>query len=185
MAPGSVAAADNIASTSVGFEYLGGARLTAAGTTLTATLLARDGIQINILIAGMAALGEIRLRVGTGTPDAGAVYWYKPFTSGQFVGVATFASPALASQTSIMLNANTQTLDASHIVVMGGNRGATTKPIMWQATYGSGAVGTIPTVGMGSGEWVNTTGQITSVQVFSTTNMLAGTTIMGFGRNYP
>lgn len=147
------------------------------------TLPARDGLLVAVMVPeGRSAANTLLLRFNG---DSAANYWTRTFTSAQFIGIATFANNQTVSATSLILDAGGAGTDVAHWFVVVSNRLATTKTAFWQGTQGSGAVGTVPTTVLGTGEWVNTTAQVTSVGLSSTATLPAGTTLIVTGRNYP
>jgi hypothetical protein len=169
-----------------GWEFLGSTVLGgAAVTTATLTVAAKDELMIVFRVVSLSASDTVGVRFNG---DTAANYWWRGITS---VKTATSGSaPAFvdtftASTNRVVLYplAGTTQLDGSMRV---SNRLATTKLCAIDASVGSAAAATVPTTLItGSGEWINTAAQITSVVMLSTggtATLAAGSGFAVFGR---
>jgi parallel beta-helix repeat protein len=170
-----------------GWEFLGSTVLgSAAITTSVLTVDARDELMITFRVVSLSAGDTVGIRFNG---DTGANYWWRGVTS---VKTATSGSaPALvdtftASTTRVVLYplSGTAQLVGTAAVT---NRSATTKLVTVDASTGSAAAATVPTTLItGSGEWINTAAQITSVTMLTTggtATMAAGSGFVVHGRN--
>jgi hypothetical protein len=181
--PGQVAAAG-----SIGFNYgpdsmfppiyLTGATLTAnaaAFPTLTFPAYATLAIAVSILGYSASDLGSLRFN-----GDTGANYWDRNFTS--VAGGIALVNTETTTTTQMRFGIATAKQVVGFFNIC--NNLGVSKLVNGRVSIASGAVGTagIAVLSM-SGEWVNTTAQITSlnVQVVGANNFLSGSSIQVFG----
>jgi hypothetical protein len=164
-----------------GLDYLGGAKLIAPAVTTGAVQIPlRDMLYILVRIVGYSG-GDIASFRFNG--DAGANYWSR-YISSVAGGVALVNNQNL-SQTLARLFALTTTLSRSAMVSI-SNRSGTSKVGNVNAQTGTGAAGTAGILEFGGFEWVNTTAQITSVEMRTAggaVTMNTDTGFMVFGKN--
>ena len=169
-----------------GLEYLGGGKLnSAAASYTTPTFPARDVLMIfgNWSSLSTAAIPGVRFNaVST------ASYWHRQFSAGDLAGQLTFANrqTPTAGANIIELWFEAVTRPGSFLMVA-SNRLATSKGVFFSPSISTGSAAAVPSVVIGSGEFVNTTAQITSMTITSAvaTTFAAGTGLQLFGRNFP
>lgn len=167
-----------------GLEYLGGAKLAAAATTLTTpTLPARDVLMVfgNWAALGAAAIPGVRMN-----GDSTAAYWHRQFSAGDLAGQLTFADRGVASQTLVELWFQATQRPGSFLMVI-ANRLATSKALFFQPSISTGTAAAVPSIVIGAGEYVNTAAQVTSLTMTTAagTTLGVGSSLQVFGRDFP
>ena len=182
--PGPVVARSQVGSTALGMEFLGGAKAVGGETSIsTGTFGARDALLVFVGITGLSAAAHVHLRFNGVTT---ATYWHRTFSStGLAAGLVTFANNQGPSATYVDLEGGSSTALKRHWFVSLTNRLASSKSAFWQGTVGNSTLD--PTVAItGVGEWVNTTAQITSVDLGTVSGTLnADCRVQVYGRSYP
>jgi hypothetical protein len=164
-----------------GMEDLGSLRLTASAvTTGVLTIPPREQLMILVNIAGYSGGDIASLRFNG---DAGATYWDRHLSAA--AGGTTWTNTQTASTTLIRLAANGVTQGRTvQVSIM--NLANVSKPITMQTCTLTGAAGTVGLADVGWGEWVNTSAQITSVEMRTaggSITMPAGTGFTVYGSN--
>lgn len=164
-----------------GMEDIGSIRLTAsAATTGVLTIPAREQLMLIVNIAGYSGGDIASLRFNG---DSGANYWDRHLSSAQ--GGVTWTNTQTASTTLIRLAANAVTQGRTVMVgIM--NLATASKPVTIQCCTLTGAAATPGLMDVGIGEWVNTTAQITSIEMRTaggSITMPAGTGFTVYGSN--
>jgi hypothetical protein len=163
-------------------EFLGSTRMSASAVgTAVVTIPAREQLLVICNIAGYSGGDIASLRFNG---DTGANYWSRHLTCAP--GATTLTDNPTASATLFRLagNAVTQGRSVSCSIM---NLATISKSIgIGHLQTNTGAAATIGTLDWGGGEWVNTTAQITSVQMLTaggTITMPAGTGFSVYGVN--
>jgi hypothetical protein len=161
-------------------EKLGTARLTAAATSLTLDIPAREVLIVQGLVTGLSASDTVAMRFNGATTN----YWYRTLHAVQ--GVATVTNGQAVSTTQILLDqiAGTGALVFRCEI---SNRLATSKTMTHRSQRSTGSAATAGGLHLTcGGEWVNTTAQITQIQIKSTggtATLSADTHFAVFGSN--
>lgn len=158
--------------------FLDGATLSAnAASFPVISFPAWGSLDIRLSIMGFTGSDILSIRFNA---DAGNNYWDRNFTS-VAAGVVLVNTETLTTAQIRVGIAGTKGVSARLIV---GNQLAVSKLVNGQVTMGSGVVGTagIAVLSM-SGEWINTTAQITSLTVLcvGANSILAGSSIAVYG----
>lgn len=147
-----------------GMEFLGSTVLpSSASTTGALTIAARTRLLILIFISGYGGGGGdiASLRFNA---DSGNNYWDRHLTVA--AGGTTLTNTENASTSKIRL-AHSATNSGRIVTVNIMNIANKSKPITISTQTLTAAAGTIGLLDMGSGEWVNTSDQITSIEMLS------------------
>lgn len=163
-------------------EKLGSIRLSASAvTTGVLTIPAREQLYLLINIAGYSGGDIASLRFNG---DTGANYWSRHITSAA-AGV-TLVNNESVSQTLLRLAGNTSTQGRS-VSCSILNLATVSKAVgISHIQTNTGAAGTAGLLNFGGGEWVNTSAQITSIEMRTaggSITMPAGTGFTVFGCN--
>lgn len=163
-------------------ERLGSTRLTAsAQATAVVTIPAREQLYILINIAGYSGGDIASLRFNG---DTGTNYWSRHITFAS--GAATGVDNPTPSATLLRLagNAVTQGRSVSCSIM---NLATVSKAVgISHIQTNTGAAATVGVLNIGGGEWVNTTAQITTIQMLTaggSITMPAGTGFTVYGSN--
>jgi hypothetical protein len=164
-----------------GMERLGSLRLTgSAATTGVLTIPPREQLFLLVNIAGYSGGDIASLRFNA---DTAANYWDRHLMSA--TGVATFTNAQNASSTLIRLAGNAVTRGRTvQVSIM--NLATASKPVAMSVCTLTGAAATVGDSDVGWGEWVNTTAQITSIEMRTaggSITMPAGTGFTVYGSN--
>jgi hypothetical protein len=164
-----------------GLEFLGSTQLgSAAATTATVTIPARDVLIVLVRVTGYAGGGDIAsLRLNG---DTGANYWSRYLSWA--AGGTTVANNQNVSQTLARMFALAQTQGRNAIIGINNLTGAT-KVGNVNGQSGTGAAATAGTLEQGGFEWANTAAQITSIVMVTAggANMNTGSGFAVYGRN--
>lgn len=164
-----------------GYDFLGSTVFTSSQqASAVVAIPPRDVLQIQVRVTGYSGGDIASLRFNG---DTGANYWSRCISWAAAGTTATNAQNA--SATLARLFAQTTTLQRSATVGI-TNYATTSKVGNISAQTSSGSAGTIPVIEFGGFEWVNTSAQITSVQLLTaggSITMPAGTGFAVFGRN--
>lgn len=165
-----------------GFEFLGSKFLgSAAVTTGALTIPARDFLFLMPRVMGYSGGGDIAsLRFNA---DSGANYWSRYLSSA--AGATTFSNNVNVSQALARMFATTTTLQRSALIGI-INNAATSKVGNVSAQTSTGAAATSGIIETGGFEWINTTAQITSIEMLTSggaVTMAAGSGFAVWGRN--
>ncbi len=162
---------------------LGGLELTGnAVTTGVLTIPAYDILRVSVRVTGYSGSDITSLRFNA---DAGANYWSRYISSA--AGGVTLVNTASVSQALARLFALGTTLQRSAIVLI-TNNAATSKVGIVSGQTSTGAAGTSGVLEFGGFEWVNTSAQITSIEMRTaggSVTMPAGTGFAVEGRQLP
>lgn len=162
-------------------EFLGSLRLSASAiTTGVLQIPARERLSIHCNIAGYSGGDIASLRFNG---DTGANYWDRHIT---FAAAGAAGTNVQTASTTLMRLAGNAVTQNRMVVVDVLNVLNVSKVCCMTVQTGSGAAATIPVLDIGGGEWVNTTAQITSVEMRTaggSITMPAGTSISVFGIN--
>jgi hypothetical protein len=145
----------------LGMEELGSIRLgSAAVTTGVLTIPAREQLFLLCNIAGYSGGDIASLRFNG---DTGANYWDRHLTAA--AGGVTLVNTQTASTTLIRLAGNAVTTGRS-VAVSIMNLAAVSKSVaIAPVQTNTGTAATVGVMDIGGGEWVNTTAQITSIEM--------------------
>jgi len=147
---------------SPGYDFLGKIAITgsAAVTTGALTIEARDMLFVQVRVLGYSGGGDIASFRFNG--DTGTNYWSRSISAAS--GGTTLTNAANASATLARLHPTSTTLQRSstHAIT---NNASTSKVGTISAQTGSGAAATTPVIEWGGFEWVNTSAQITSIEL--------------------
>lgn len=162
--------------------FLGGAGpITVAAANLgTIAIIPMNTLWIEITLTGFSGSDQLGIRFNG---DTGANYVSRFLTAA--AGVATLTDAPFVSATAMRLTAAAGTLGA-HVSLRINNILGVSKQTLIQSQTTSGAAGTAPALAVSaSGEWVNTTAQITSVQVLvvGANNLSVGSSVSIWGTN--
>lgn len=164
-----------------GYDFLGSTVFTSSQqASSVVTIPPRDLLQIQVRVTGYSGGDIASLRFNG---DSGANYWSRYVTFA--TGGATAAQTATPSATLARLFGQTTTQQRSATIGL-TNYASTSKVGNVSAQTSTGSAGTVAYVEFGGFEWVNTTAQITSVQLLTaggSITMPAGTGFAVFGRN--
>jgi hypothetical protein len=164
-----------------GYEFLGSTVLTgSAATTGALTIAARDLLLVQVRVTGYSG-GDIASFRFNG--DSGTNYWWRCLNT--VAGGVTWTNQQAASATLIQLHPLTTTLQRSSLHAI-TNLASKSKVMTTTATTSTGSAATVGGGELGWGEWVNTTAQITSIELRTaggSITMPAGTGFAVFGRN--
>jgi hypothetical protein len=165
-----------------GFEPLGGLILaSAAVTTGVLTIPARNQLIVVVTVTGYSGADIASLRFNA---DAGANYWSRYNGSTAAAGT-TFVNNTNVSQTLARMFGATQTTSRSALVKI-NNQLAVSKAGCVSALSGSGTAATAGALEFGGFEWVNTTAQITTIEMRTaggTLTLNAGSGFTVYGMN--
>lgn len=166
----------------VGYDLLAssGKLGTAAASAGVLTIDARDMLLVEVMVTGYAGNDIASLRFNG---DTGTNYWYKPASTAAATTAWTIGAAGTA-KTLVQLFATGVTLGRSAIVGI-TNNATTEKIITINGATGSGVATAMGTIESGAGGWVNTTAQITSIEMRTNggANLLTGTGFRVFGAN--
>lgn len=164
-----------------GLQFLGSKVLgSAAATTGALTVAAKDVIVIYIRITGYAGGGDIAaLRFNA---DSGANYWDRHIT---WAAGGTTATNTQTASTTLVRLARAAATTGRMIEVTISNLSSVSKSITIYTQTGTGAAATVGVIDTGGGEWVNTSAQITSIELLTAAggNMNANSGFAVFGKN--
>lgn len=159
--------------------FLTGFSVTAAGATFTTPAFpVYNSLVIVIGVPSFSASDSAAIRFNG---DTGANYVSRFITA--VAGGVVFADAPFVSGTSMRVSAIAGTT-GHNIIIKCTNIATVSKQCVIQTHLTTGAAATAPTaVIAGSGEWVNTTAQITTVTLMtaSANNLGIGTSLMVFG----
>lgn len=164
------------------FEKLGSIRLSSSAvTTGVLTIPAREQLYLLINIAGYSGGDIASLRFNG---DTGANYWSRHITWASGGTTATDNPTASATLLRLAGNAVTQGRSVSCSIM---NLANVSKAVgISHIQTNTGAAGTVGVLNIGGGEWVNTTAQITSIEMRTaggSITMPAGTGFTVYGSN--
>jgi hypothetical protein len=165
------------------FERLGSIRLSSSAvTTGVLTIPAREQLFLLINITGYSGGGDIASLRFNG--DTGTNYWDRHLICAQ--GATTFTNAQNASTTLIRLAA-AATTQARSVTVAIMNLASVSKSVgISHVQTNTGAAATVGGLDVGGGEWVNTSAQITSIEMRTaggSVTMPAGTGFTVYGSN--
>lgn len=175
-------AAGTLALTPLSWEFLGSCFISIASSSCpTITITARQELQVIITITGYGGSDIASLRFNG---DTGNNYSSRYLDSGG-TGVATLTNVQTLTTNFARLFGVAQTTGRSAEIVL-SNNAATEKLGSVNGISGVGAVGTVLNLSWGGFTWVNTSAQITSVQLITQggSTMTASSGIMIYGRNF-
>jgi hypothetical protein len=164
-----------------GMEDIGSIRMSASGvSTGVLTIPAREQLMLIVNIAGYSGGDIASLRFNG---DSGTTYWDRHISWA--AGGTTAANTQTPSTTLIRLAANGVTQGRTVMVgIM--NLANVSKPVTIQCCTLTGAAATVGLMDVGIGEWVNTSAQITSIEMRTaggSITMPAGTGFTVYGSN--
>lgn len=144
-----------------GYERLGSVKLSGSAVTTGAlTIPARDLLLIQVYVAGYSGGGDIASFRFNG--DTGSNYWSRYVSYA--AGGTTATNNQNVSQTLARIFAQSTTLKRSALVSL-TNAAATAKTGVVLGQTSTDAAGTAGIAEFGAFEWVNTSAQITSVEM--------------------
>jgi hypothetical protein len=165
-----------------GMERLNSTKLTiAAANTSVLTIPARDILVVIPRVTGYGGADIASLRFNG---DTGANYWSKPSSAAAATTAMTVAAASVSQAVARMFSATT-TLGRSGCIIITNN--ATTEKIgSVSGATGSGAAATGGTLEENAFGWVNTSAQITTIQMLTAggQTLLAGSGFIVFGANF-
>lgn len=165
---------------STGWEFLGSCIVTAASSTCNVgTIATRQQLEFRIDVAGYGGSDVVSLRFNN---DSGANYWDRYLSSA--TTLSSFTNVQRVSQALLQL-ASASTTAAREVVETCSNELAHPKICTSQEQTDTGSAATAGTVDIGSGEWVNSVAQITSVLLTTSAGqtLLGSSSIEVFGKN--
>jgi hypothetical protein len=168
-------------STTTGLEFLGSTLMgSAASSSSVVTIPARDYLEIYIRVTGYGGGDIASLRFNG---DTGSNYWSRYLNSA--AGGAVLTNNQNTAQTMARLFAAGVTTGRTAVVGV-TNRQTNTKVGVVNGNTATNAAGTAGAIEFGGFEWVNTTAQITSVQLVTPggQTMLTGTGFEVYGMNF-
>lgn len=174
------------ATATTNLTYLGSTVLAApaASTSIVTLTSTMNRLWIQVNIAGYAGSDIASLQFGTaaGVVDTGANYQSRHLTS--VAGGVIWVNTQVVSTNMIRL-AGLPVLTGRTVICDVMNIAGISKPINIRNSTNTGAAATAGTIDVGSGEWVNTTGQIRSIVLIDQngTNLLAGSGFVVWGAN--
>lgn len=147
-----------------GYDFLGKTAITgsASATSPVLTIEARDMLLVQVRVLGYSGAGDIASLRFNG--DTGANYWSRSISIA--TGGVTLTNAQNASATLARLHPTAVTVQRSSLHAITNNL-ATSKIGTISAQTGSGAAATVPIIEFGGFEWVNTSAQITSIQLLT------------------
>lgn len=163
------------------YEYIAGAKLgsNAASTGVITLPKTFEFLELRILIEGFSSADIAALQFNSDTSNN---YWCRHLTVA--AGGTTHTNTQTASTSRIRLSqAN---ITAPQVVVVWiMNQAAISKAMIIETQTATANAGTVGIIDHGAGEWVNTSAQITSVNLLcvGANNLLAGSGIEIFGRD--
>lgn len=164
-----------------GYDFLGSTVFTgSAQASAVVTIPARDLLQIQVRVTGYSGGDIASLRFNG---DSGANYWSRSISWAAAGTTATNTQNASATLARLFNQTTTNQRSATVGIT---NFTTTSKVGNISAQTSSNSAATIPVIEFGGFEWVNTTAQITSVQLLTaggSITMPAGTGFAVFGRN--
>lgn len=168
-------------------EFLGSLRLSSAAvSTGVLSIPARERLTVHCNVAGYSGTDIASLRFNG---DTGTNYWDRHIVWNAAATAATIPTGGATAQnlsTTLIRLAGNGVTTAQMVVVDIINILGVSKAVCMTVQTASGAAGTGGVLDIGGGEWVNTTAQITSVEMRTaggTITMPAGTSISVFGIN--
>lgn len=165
-----------------GMDFLGSTVLaSSAATTGALTIDARDILCVLVRVTGYPSADIASLRFNA---DSGTNYWTKHASAAAAATTFTI-STANVSKTLAQMFATAVSTGRSAVVTITNN--ATTEKIgSISGTTGSGVASTLGTIETNSFGWVNTSAQITSIEmrVAGANTMSTGSGFAVFGRNF-
>lgn len=168
---------------SSGWTFLGGLELTSAAvSTGVLNIAAFDMLRVSVRVTGYSGTDIASFRFNA---DSGANYWSRSISVA--AGGTTLTNNINVSQTLARLFSTASTLQRSGMFLI-TNNSATSKVGSAMTQDGSGAAGTGAIVDFGGFEWVNTTAQITSIEMRTaggTNTLSAGSGFSVEGINIP
>lgn len=174
------------ATATTNLTYLGSTVLSvAAPSTSIVTLTSamnRLWIQMNITGYSGADIASFQFGTTAGAVDTGNNYWSRHLTS--VAGGVIWVNTQVVSTNMIRIGGLAVTTGRTVICdVM--NVSSVTKSINIRNSTNTGAAATAGTIDVGSGEWINTTGQIISIRMIDQngTNLTAGSGFVVWGAN--
>lgn len=165
----------------LGYDFLGSTKMgSASASSAVVTIAPRDLLLVQVRITGYGGGGGIASLRFNG--DTGTNYWSRHISIA--AGGVTLTNAQTVSTTMARLHPAATTLQRSSLHAITNNLG-TSKIGTVTATTSTGAAATAGILEFGSFEWVNTTAQITSIQLVepSSVTMGAGSGFAVFGRN--
>lgn len=159
--------------------YLTGAVLSANAVAFPSLIIpAYNSLLIMVNVTGYGGTDVVALRFNT---DSGTNYWDRTLT----VAAGT-VTPIVDTNTvsTTLLRLGKPINKGRQVMAQVGNLAGKSKVVMISNQFGSGAAGTAADTTLGtSGEWVNTTAQITQIDCLTAggLNILAGSSIMVYG----
>lgn len=164
-----------------GYDFLGSVSLASAAiTTGVVAIDARDLLLIQVRVTGYSAGDIASFRFNA---DTGANYWSRYISAA--AGATTTANNQNVSQALARLFALAVTTQRSALVAL-TNNATTSKVGMVYGQTSTGAAATAGTVEYGGFEWVNTTNQISSIEMRTaggSATLSTGSGFAVFGRN--
>jgi len=160
-----------------GMDFLGSLKLSGnAVTTGVLTIPARDVLFLLVNIAGYSSGGDIASLRFNG--DTGANYWDRHLTSA--AGGVVWTNTQTLSTTLIRLAGNVVNVHRT-VAVSITNIASLSKPLVMQTQTASTLAATGGLTDLGSGEWVNTSAQITSIEMRTAGGSITMPSGTGFG----
>jgi len=164
-----------------GIEFLGSTSMTAAGTqTSNLAIAAREILLLIAHILSLPINADISLRFNA---DTSANYWGRLLT---VTSGATWTNNQQVNQTALPILIDSLSYFDYSILAVILNRADKTKVVCSRAFQG-GSGNDNPTstrLFFDGGEWINTTQQITSIQMIASQNMAANSGFAVWGKNF-